>query len=102
MFSCGFSFHNIQAFFSITGKDNKNEEFQEWLIDTIQSTTITENQRMEQLAQWKQAPYARYAHPRSEHFIPLFVCYGINKTAGKIIFDDEVLGERAIGVLWES
>jgi len=94
----GFSFHNMREFFS-KGTDTKNEYFHEWLIDVI-SKDITEEERKLKLINWKEAPNSTYAHPRSEHLIPLHICYGINGTKGTIGFNEEVLNKRTIGVLW--
>lgn len=96
----GFSFHNIQRFFS-GGNDEKNNAFQDWLVHTISSTQLTEEEREYQLIHWKEkAPFAQYAHPRAEHLVPLFVCYGLNQQKGTVKFDDFVTGKRAIGVEW--
>ena len=53
-------------------------------------------------AHWEEAPAARYCHPREEHLLPLHVCVGIageNSRAEKI-FDDYILGKRAVAFQW--
>jgi 4,5-DOPA dioxygenase extradiol len=98
----GFSFHNMSAFFAQGrhGRDAKNEAFQNWLIDTCTNAGLTREERERHLVDWESAPYARYCHPREEHLLPLHVCCGLAGTAGQLVFDGEVLGKRATGLLW--
>ena len=61
----GLSFHNMRAFFqSNDGPDEKNEEFERWLINTCTNDSIPENERERKLAQWSAAAFTRYCHPR--------------------------------------
>ncbi len=97
----GFSFHNMGAFVwnNINKPDSKNDEFQEWLIDVcIGKYSISEREKM--LVEWNNAPNARYCHPREEHLLPLHVCLGIAGKSADLIFDDYILGKRAIAVKW--
>lgn len=96
----GFSFHNLRAFFT-GGEDPRNEAFQTWLKEVVSSDKLLEGDREASLIHWRDAPYADYVHPRSEHLIPLFVCYGIHQTRGAVPFDDRVAGKRSIAVTWE-
>lgn len=99
----GFSFHNLPAFFSDHNpneSDPQNEAFQDWLIDTCSGKTLTQRDREERLIQWERAPYARYCHPREEHLLPLHVCFGIAKSPANLVFEDEVMGKKAISFLW--
>ncbi len=97
----GFSFHNMRAFFhSNEGLDDKNEEFERWLINTCTNNDIPENIREQNLEQWSNAPFARYCHPREEHLLPLHVCYGISRSAAKLVFDGQVIGKKASAFLW--
>lgn len=75
----GFSFHNMAEFFNDDGnvRDEKNEAFQNWLLETMSDKTMGEGSRKERLVNWLQAPSARYCHPREEHLLPLHVCYGV-------------------------
>jgi 4,5-DOPA dioxygenase extradiol len=99
----GFSFHNMQAFFSSQEgeRDGANEEFQQWLVDLCTDTSIAREDRERRLTGWESAPSARYCHPREEHLLPLHVCSGLAGTAAKVIFDGEVLGKRAVAFLWQ-
>ena len=98
----GFSFHNMRAF-DWSGsniEDKKNNSFQDWLIKVCTETELPE-QQFTQLTDWDKAPGARYCHPREEHLLPLHVCAGIAGSSGRIIFDDYILGKRAVAVLWQ-
>ena len=97
----GFSFHNMRAFFqSNDGPDEKNEEFERWLINTCTNGDIPENERERKLAQWSAAAFARYCHPREEHLLPLHVCYGVCRSTAKLVFDGKVIGKKASAFLW--
>ena len=98
----GFSFHNMSAFFSSSpdATDSRNEAFQQWLLDTCTRTNIPAEERQRRLIDWELAPSARYCHPREEHLMPLFVCYGCAGSSAAIVFDGMVLKKRALGLLW--
>lgn len=97
----GFSFHNMNAFDwdGLNLKDEKNDSFQNWLID-ICCGDYTKDQTEKLLIDWRNAPYADYCHPREEHLIPLHFCFGASKDRGEIIFDDYILGKRSIAIKW--
>jgi len=98
----GFSFHSLRAF-DFSGRavpDPQNSAFQEWLIDTCTDETLSHDQREKRLVRWESASFARYCHPREEHLLPLHVCCGIGGTAAKLAFDGDVIGKRAIALLW--
>ncbi len=96
----GFSFHNLRAFFTPGSGDPKNELFQQWLVDTG-TKDLSRGEREKALIDWEQAPHARYCHPREEHLLPLHVCAGAAGTAAKVVFDGDVLGKRAVALLWK-
>lgn len=97
----GFSFHNMRAFFQSNGSpDDKNENFECWLINTCTSNNIPENERERKLEQWHDAPFARYCHPREEHLLPLHVCYGICSSTAKLVFDGKVIRKKSSAYLW--
>ena len=97
----GFSFHNMSAFFSNNRNevDSKNHDFQDWLID-ICCGSYNSERREDLLLQWEKAPHARYCHPREEHLLPLHVCFGLSGEKGEVIFDDSILGKRAVAFRW--
>jgi len=98
----GFSFHNMRAFFTShgDGEDRENEAFQHWLSETCTDSGLPEEERERRLANWEQAPFARYCHPREEHLLPLHVCYGMAGAAGRLVFNGRVLGKTACAILW--
>lgn len=68
----GMSFHNLRALRQSNGKAMA-VEFDQWLKQTMHLST---DQRLDRLANWEQAPHARFAHPREEHLLPLMVIAG--------------------------
>jgi len=98
----GFSFHNMQAFFSPPTSQvrSMNEAFEQWLMETCASPALGEEERERRLADWTIAPAARFCHPREEHLVPLHVCYGVAGSPASKVFRFEVLGIRASAYLW--
>jgi aromatic ring-opening dioxygenase catalytic subunit (LigB family) len=98
----GFSFHNMRAFdwSGANRKDGRNDEFQDWLIDTC-AGKHTQEERESLLAHWESAPSARYCHPREEHLLPLHVCAALAGKSAELVFDDYIVGKRAIAFLWD-
>lgn len=97
----GFSFHNMGAFSwrAADTRDPANDAFQEWLIETCAGTPA-QSEREKRLVEWGRAPSARYCHPREEHLLPLHVCQGMADRPATTVFDDYILGKRAIAFLW--
>jgi len=97
----GFSFHNMSAFsWQENNKpDPANDSFQNWLIDVCNGP-IAQPEREQRLIEWEQAPSARYCHPREEHLMPLHVCVGMANKRAIVVFDDYILGKRALAFLW--
>jgi 4,5-DOPA dioxygenase extradiol len=97
----GFSFHNMSAFSwqGMNVSDSANDAFQNWLIEVC-TGPISQSEREQSLIEWSKAPFARYCHPREEHLLPLHVCLGMANKAGEVIFDDYILGKRAVAFLW--
>jgi aromatic ring-opening dioxygenase catalytic subunit (LigB family) len=97
----GFSFHNIRALSWDGGQetDEKNDEFQDWLIQLCTSV-YEEDVRNRYLREWEAGPHARYCHPREEHLLPLHVCCGLTQSPAKLVFNDMVMGKRAVAFLW--
>jgi aromatic ring-opening dioxygenase catalytic subunit (LigB family) len=85
----GMSFHNLRAYFHPETAE-RARAFDAWLTKAVESPVA---ERDTQLAQWRQAPFAAFAHPREEHLIPLLVAAGAGEAAaGKRIFSDEPMG----------
>lgn len=99
----GFSFHNLRAFFSgqPDGRDPENEAFQSWIVDTLTSQTLSPEARVAALIGWERVPAARYCHPREEHLLPLHLCAAAGAGPARVVFDDVILGKRAVGLLWQ-
>ncbi len=97
----GFSFHNMQAFSfgGGTSQDDKNNAFQNWLIEVC-TGEYSQQEREKQLLLWEKAPYARYCHPREEHLLPLLVCLSLAQKPAKVAFDDYILGKRSLAFQW--
>jgi aromatic ring-opening dioxygenase catalytic subunit (LigB family) len=97
----GFSFHNMGAFAWEGGRqaDAANDQFQDWLIETI-TGPLSPDERQRRLIIWEKAPSARYCHPREEHLMPLHVCAGMAQDAAETVFDDYILGKRSTAFLW--
>ena len=98
----GFSFHNMRAFVWDGNEvpDAANDEFQDWLMETC-TGTLPGTEREQRLREWEKAPSARYCHPREEHLLPLHVCAGMADKPGSVVFDDYILGKRAVAFLWQ-
>jgi len=97
----GFSFNNMKAF-DWAGKnktDEKNNGFQDCLIEVC-TGDYSQKEREDKLQNWEKVPNARYCHPREEHLIPLHVCCGVAGGKGKLIFDNYILGKRALAIRW--
>jgi 4,5-DOPA dioxygenase extradiol len=97
----GFSFHNMRAFSweGISTPDSANDAFQNWLIEAC-AGSMPQSERERRLVNWEQAPSARYCHPREEHLLPLHVCLGMADRPARTVFDDQILGKRALAFLW--
>lgn len=98
----GFSFHNMQAFFSgpNPAHNEMNASFEQWLIDTCSNPNLDEATRSERLAHWDSAPFARFCHPRQEHLLPLHVCYGMAQAPCSAYFELTILGKKTSMYLW--
>jgi aromatic ring-opening dioxygenase catalytic subunit (LigB family) len=97
----GFSFHNMSAFSwqGMDAPDPANDAFQNWLIKVC-TGPIPQSEREQRLIGWQAAPSARYCHPREEHLLPLHVCVGMADQPARVIFDNLILGKRAVAFLW--
>ena len=79
----GMSWHNMRGF--SPAFTAKSEAFDAWLTGAVADPA----RRDAALGAWAEAPYAREAHPREEHFAPLFVAAGAAEgEAGQRVFHD--------------
>jgi 4,5-DOPA dioxygenase extradiol len=97
----GFSFHNMNAFSwdGTNEPDPANDTFQNWLIETSVGP-MPQSEREQRLIEWSKVPSARYCHPREEHLLPLHVCLAMANKSATLIFDDYILGKRAVAFSW--
>lgn len=68
----GLSYHNMRQMGP--GGQRASKAFDDWLQDALVHRSGPE--RSEWLLHWSEAPYAREAHPREDHLIPLLVATG--------------------------
>ncbi|SDF58102.1 DODA-type extradiol aromatic ring-opening family dioxygenase [Desulfovibrio legallii] len=95
----GMSFHNMRAFrygdnAPIPGAD----DFDQWLTESVRDLPPQERNR--RLARWKEAPGARFAHPREEHLLPLMVLAGA-AGPGSLAFHGRAMGAPLAGFALE-
>jgi 4,5-DOPA dioxygenase extradiol len=97
----GFSFHNMRAFSweGTAAADPANDAFQDWLIETC-AGEMPQAERERRLGEWQRAPSARYCHPREEHLLPVHVCLALADRPAELVFDEQILGKRAVAFLW--
>jgi aromatic ring-opening dioxygenase catalytic subunit (LigB family) len=68
----GFSYHNLRLMGP--GAEVPSAGFDDWLGATLVEADPAD--RAARLRAWAEAPYARVAHPREDHFVPLMVVVG--------------------------
>jgi len=100
----GFSFHNMKEFFTPETSVSKvmNEAFENWLLETCCSTDYTEEERMDRLVNWVDAPSARFCHPREEHLLPLHICYGVGQTPCSNSYELRIMKKKSSMYLWST
>lgn len=98
----GFSFHNMRAFFAAQTPEiqARNLAFEDWLEQTCGDSSLSEPERAKPLADWEQAPHARFCHPREEHLLPLHVCYGLANKASDRHIAATILGKQSGMFYW--
>lgn len=98
----GFSFHNMRAFFAAPTPEiqARNLAFEDWLEQTCGDSSLSEPERAKRLADWEQAPHARFCHPREEHLLPLHVCYGLANKACDRHIAATILGKQSGMFYW--
>lgn len=91
----GLSFHER------TGTQESSIEFDDWLTQTLASSSIQETKN--KLIHWESAPSARNCHMREDHLLPLHVCFGAaidNGVAAEKVYSGMLFGKRIAGFLW--
>lgn len=99
----GFSFHNMRAFFIKDTDESRawNAAFEDWLIETCSSKTITEKERKERLQNWEKAPHARYCHPREEHLLPFHICCAAAGHPCSEFFELKIFDKKSSTYFWQ-
>jgi aromatic ring-opening dioxygenase catalytic subunit (LigB family) len=90
----GLSYHNLRQFGPAGSVPSRG--FDAWLRATL--LTLTPRERSAALLRWDQAPYARVAHPREEHLLPLMVALGAaeEEEAACVYHEDDFFGSLAV------
>lgn len=65
------------------------KQFMDWVSETLTTTNLSPEQRLNELEHWERAPYARDAHPREEHLLPLMVVAGAAAGGAAVQLCDE-------------
>jgi aromatic ring-opening dioxygenase catalytic subunit (LigB family) len=90
----GLSFHNLRQF----GPGGKlaSHQFDAWLQYVLLELTPAE--RKVALLHWGEAPYARMAHPREDHLVPLMVALGAaqDEAAACVYHEDDFFGSLTV------
>jgi len=86
----GLSFHNLRL--RDARAQMPSHAFDAWLQHTLVDSPPHE--RTWQLEHWEQAPYARVAHPREDHLLPLMVAVGAaeDEPGACVYHQDDMLG----------
>jgi aromatic ring-opening dioxygenase catalytic subunit (LigB family) len=94
----GMSFHNLRGYFQRDALE-RSAEFDRWLNEAI-SRPVAERDAL--LRRWRDAPSARFAHPREEHLIPLMVAAGAGgDVEGRRVFQDSPMGAAISAWRWD-
>ena len=89
----GMSFHNLRAYGN-PAASAPAAEFDRWLTG---AATVPGGERAKLLAEWTEAPHARFCHPRPEHLLPLMVAAGASDAAGTHDFGEEIMAAAISG-----
>jgi 4,5-DOPA dioxygenase extradiol len=99
----GFSFHNMKGFFDKTDEiRSANENFENWLKNTLLSEKADYDSIEQKLINWRLAPGAEVCHPREEHLMPLHVCFGITQKQATDHTQMRVLSTKASNFVWSE
>ncbi len=99
----GMSFHNLPMLFDAqaTNTQQASQAFNAWLDDTLCEQVDSEEERVNALINWQNAPHARSCHPREEHLLPLHVCYGAAQSQVKTRYKFNIMGVDTRCYLWQ-
>lgn len=84
----------------------RESAFVSWLKETATDENVSPEDRRRRLQEWESvAPFARFAHPREEHLLPLHVIAAYTGFApGQMIFDDFAMGGMSLACVgyWDK
>jgi len=89
----GMSFHNLRAYRQPQATD-ASLVFDHWLAGAVEGDVEGRERR---LADWSEAPAARFAHPREEHLLPLMVAAGASDRPGRRVYGERVMDTMISG-----
>lgn len=94
----GLNYHNMRGFNRADAMD-VSVQFEHYLHEAM---TSAPQQRLQKLVDWEQAPFARLAHPREDHLIPLMVAAGAaGEDAGERLVVDKMMGVVMASYWWD-
>lgn len=90
----GLSFHNLRQFGP--GGALASHAFDAWLQHVL--LELSPSDREQALLRWSDAPYARMAHPREDHLVPLWVALGAaeREQAACVYHEDAFFGALTV------
>jgi aromatic ring-opening dioxygenase catalytic subunit (LigB family) len=90
----GLSFHNLRQFGP--GGALASHAFDAWLQHVL--LELSPADREQALLHWSEAPYARMAHPREDHLVPLWVALGAaeQEPAACVYHEDAFFGALTV------
>jgi aromatic ring-opening dioxygenase catalytic subunit (LigB family) len=90
----GLSFHNLRLFGPAGAP--ASHAFDDWLRHVLLELPPAE--RRDAMLHWSEAPYARHAHPREDHLVPLWVALGAaqDEAAACVYHEDAFRGSLAV------
>jgi aromatic ring-opening dioxygenase catalytic subunit (LigB family) len=90
----GLSFHNLRQFGP--GGALASHAFDTWLQHVL--LELSPSDREQALLHWSEAPYARMAHPREDHLVPLWVALGAaeQEPAACVYHEDAFFGALTV------
>ena len=90
----GLSFHNLRLFGQ--GGALASHAFDTWLQHVL--LELSPQDRHAAMLDWSGAPYARHAHPREDHLVPLWVALGAaeQEAAACVYHEDNFFGALSV------
>ena len=89
----GLSYHNLRQWGASAAQPSR--AFDAWLQETLLASSPAE--RVKRLIEWTSAPFARAAHPREDHLLPLMTAVGAaeDEPAAVVYHEDDFMGSIA-------